>query len=82
MVSLVQDIVQIHYDKDVKLFSKDFINVALKTGRGNGEFQKHDLILKVAVPNTKNCLSFIAFSNSHLVVGTGQVQLGKLFGPT
>ena len=82
LFSIDQDVIQIHYDKDVKLFSEDFINVALKTGWSIGESKRHDLVLEVAVPSTKNSLSFVAFSNSHPIVDTSQIQLGKLLGPT
>lgn len=70
VLNIDQNIVQIHNNKDVKLFSKIFINIALKTGRGIRNSKRLDLILKMAVPDTKNSLLFIAFSNFHLIVGT------------
>ena len=65
-----QDIVQIYHNKDVELFSEDFIDIAPKTGRSIGEPKKHNLILEVAVSNMKCSLSFVVFLNSHPEVGT------------
>ena len=81
-LSIDQDIVQIYNDEDIKLFSKDFIDIALKTGRSIGESKKHDLVLEIVVPGTKSSLPFVTFSNPHLMVSTGQIQLGKTLSPT
>ena len=71
LFNINHDIFQIHYNKRVELFSKDFINIALNTGWSVGEFKRHNLILEVAVPVIKSSLSFVAFSDSHPMVGTG-----------
>ena len=63
-----QDIVQIYNNKDIKLLSKDFIDIALKGGRSIKKSEKHDLILKMAVLDLKSCLPFIAFMDSYLMV--------------
>lgn len=38
--SIDQDIIQIYNNKDVKLFSKIFIYIALKTGQSIGQSEK------------------------------------------
>lgn len=35
----------------------------------------------MTVSDAKNCLLLIFFANSHLVISTGQIELGKLFIP-
>ena len=74
--------IQIHYDKDVELFSKDLINVTLKIGQSIRELKKHNLIFKMAVSSTKSSFLSVTLSNSNLVVSTSQVQLGEVFGLT
>ncbi len=66
-------VIQIHDDKDVKLFSYNFIDIVLTTGWSVEESKKYNLVLKIAISNTKSHFLFIAFSNSHYVIGIGQV---------
>ena len=83
--SIDQNVVQIHNDEDVELvssFSARLVDIALEAGRSAGKSKRHDLVLEVTVSGPKGGLTLIAFSNSHPVVGTGQVQLGKTLGPT
>ncbi len=79
--SIDQDVIQVHYNKDIKLFNENFIDVALKTGGCIEKAEGHYLVLKVAVSGTKGRLLFIIFSNLHSMIGTNQIQLGKLLGP-
>lgn len=74
---LDQDVVLIHYDEDVELLGEGLVDVALKTGGSIGEAKRHDLVLKVTVSGPKGRLPFIAFSNSHPMVGAGQVKLDE-----
>lgn len=64
LLNINQNIVQIHYDKNVKFFNKDLIDIILKTDQGDKEFKKHDLVLEMSVPGTKDSLSFVTLSNS------------------
>ena len=72
------DIIQIHNDKDIEFFRKDFIDVALKYYWSIGQSKKHYLILKVAVSGPESSLPLISFANSYPMVGTGEVELDKL----
>ncbi len=67
--------------KDMKLFSKDLIDITLKTSGYIRKTKKYNLILKIAIFGVKSCLLFIIFSDFYLILGTSQVQLYKLLGP-
>ena len=68
-----QDIIQIHYNKNIKLFSKDLVNIALKISQCIRKTKEYDLILKVTISNTKDRFSLITFLNSYLVIGTSKI---------
>ena len=73
-----ENIIQIYNVKDIKLFHKDFINVALENCQNVGQFKRHHLILKIAVSGPENCLLLIFLANSHPVIGIGEFKLNKL----
>ncbi len=81
ILSIDQNVIQIYYNKDIKLFSKNFVDIALKIGGYIGKAKVYYLILKVAVSGTKGHLLLVTFLNPHLVVNTSKIQLGKSFGP-
>ncbi len=78
--SIDQDIVQVYHKEDIKLFSENFVDVALKTGGCVKKAERHYLVFKVAVSGAKSRLPFVTFSNPHLMIGTSQIQLSKPFG--
>ena len=78
MFGIDEDIIQIHNDKDIEFFREDLIDVALEYCRNVGQSKRHHLIFEVAVSDPEICLPLISFTNSHPVVGTGEVKLGKL----
>ena len=45
--SVDEDIIQIYYDKNIKLFRKDLINIALKWCRSISQFKRYYLIFEV-----------------------------------
>ena len=79
--SIDQDIVQVHYNKNIKLFSKNLINIALKTSGCVGKAKEHHLVLEVAVFDAESRLLLVTLSNSHSMIGTNKIQLGKPLGP-
>ncbi len=81
ILSIDQDVIQIHYNEDIKLFSENLIDVALKTCGYIGKAKRHYLILEVVVSSVKDRLSFVTFLNPYSVIGTSQIQLGKPLGP-
>ena len=72
-----EDIIQIHNNKDIKFFRKDLIDIALEGYQSAGQSKRYYLILEVTVSGPESSFLFISFANSHLVVGTGEVKLGK-----
>ncbi len=71
--SIDQDIIQLHHNKEIKLFSKILVDVALKTGGCVGKSEGHYLVLEVAVSGVKGRLPLVTFSNSHLMIGTSEI---------
>ncbi len=63
ILSIDQDIVQIYYNKDIKLFSENFVDVALKTDGCIGKTKEHYSVLEVAVSCAKDYLPFVTFLN-------------------
>lgn len=39
----------------------------------------HNLVLEMAIPDLKN---IFLFTDSYPIIGTGQVKLSEMFGPT
>lgn len=74
-----QDIIQIKNNKDIKLFSKNIVNVSLEASWNVRQTKKHHLIFKVTIPNVKCCLLLITFLNFYLMISISQVQLSKYF---
>ena len=74
---LDEDIIQIHNDEDIKLFREDFIDVALECYRSVGQSKRHYLIFEIAVSGPESSFPLISFTNSHPVIGTSEVELGK-----
>ena len=63
-----QNVVKIYNNKSVKLFGKNLIDVALKSGRSIRKFKKYDLILKMIVLGLESYLSFIVFTDFYLMI--------------
>ena len=72
-----ENIIQIYNDKDIELFRKDLIDIALEGYRSVGQSKRYYLILKVAVSGLEGSFPLISFANSHLVIGIGEVKLDK-----
>ena len=68
-----QDIVQIHYNKNIKLFSKNLVDIVLKTSRCVRKVKEHYLVLKVTIFSTENRFLLITISNSHLIISIGKI---------
>ena len=73
VLGINQDVIQIYLNKNIKLFSKNFVDVALKTGRRIKKTKKYDLILEVIVSGIKSHLLLVTFSDSHLIIGIGEI---------
>ncbi len=75
-----QDVLQIYYNKNIKLFSKNLVDIALKTSWCIGETKRHYLILEVAIFGAKGRLLLVIILDSYLMIGSSEIQLYKLLG--
>lgn len=71
-----QDIIQILYnknieffEKNIKLFSNNMIDLALKTSQSIQQAKKYYLIVKVFISHSKNNFLFTVLSNFYLMIG-------------
>ena len=72
-----QNFVQINNDKNVELLRKDLVDVSLKASWSIRQTKGHDLIFEVIIPGAEYCLPLVTLSNSHPMIGTNEIQLGK-----
>ena len=73
-----EDIIEIYYYKNVKLFCKDLIDIVLKRGYCISQSKKHYLILEIAIAGPKSRFLFITFSDLHPIISVDQVKLGEM----
>ncbi len=71
-----EDVIKIHYHKNVELLCYDHVDIVLKRGRRVGQSKRHDLILKVAIAGPEGRFLFIVFSDPHLMIDISQITLG------
>ncbi len=77
-----EDVIEVYYHKNVKLLCQDLVDIALKHSRRIGQSKRHDLIFEVTIAGPEGRFSFIAFLDSHLMVGISQIELGKTLSLT
>lgn len=65
--------IQVYYNKNIELFSKNLLNIALKIAKCIKMAKKNYLLLAVAVSGTKDLFPLITFSNSHLKIDTSEI---------
>lgn len=64
-----EDVIYIYNDKNDKFFSKDLINIALKTDQSIKKSKNHDLIFEISIiTSLKRGFLFIKFLNFYLIV--------------
>ena len=63
-----EDLIEIHYHKDVKFVRQNLVNVALERGQYIGQSKRYYLVLKVAIASFESYLPFIAFLDLHSIV--------------
>ena len=81
VLSIDEDIIQIHNDKDIKLFCKDFIDIVLECCQNIGQSKRYYLILEVIVSGPESSFLLILFTNSYMVIGTDEIEFDKLPSP-
>ncbi len=77
-----EDVIEVHYDKNVKLLCQDLVDVTLKRSRRVDQSKRHDLIFEVTIAGPEGRFPFIAFPDPHLMVGIGQIELGETSSST
>ncbi len=77
-----EDVIEVHYHKNVELLCQNLVNLALKHGRCIGQSKRYDLIFKVTIAGPEGHLPFIAFLDPHLIVDISQIKLSKTSSPT
>ena len=75
--SVGDDIIQVHNDKDIKLFRKNLIDIVLECSQSISLSKRHHLILKITVFGPDSRYLFIFFANSHSVISNSEVKLSK-----
>ncbi len=80
--SIDENVIEVHYNKNVELFCQDLIDVTLKRDRYVGQSKRHELVHKVAIAGPESRLLFVAFLDPYLMVGIGQIELGEASSPT
>ena len=82
IISVNENVVQIHDNKDVELLYKDLIDKPLEACRCVCQPEGHHLIFKVTVSSFEHDLLLVPFADSHLMICTGKVELDKPLSPS
>lgn len=80
-VNIDQNIIQVNNNKDIQLSYQYFIDISLQVCLCAGKTKWYHLILKMIICGIKSCFSHVFFANSHLVISTCWIKLGKLRRP-
>lgn len=75
-----QDIIHIHYNKNVEFFGHDFINITLKTCWNVVQAKKYHLIFEIAILDPECNLLFIVFLHFDLIICIYQTKLDEFLG--
>ena len=70
-LSVDEDVIEVHYHKNVEFFGQDLVDVALESGWYVGQSKRYILVIKVAIAGSEGRLLFVDFSNSHSMIGIG-----------
>ena len=81
IISVNQNVVQIHNDKNVELLSKNLIDKSLEAYKYVDSLEKHHLVLGVTVLNPECGLLLDLFVYSYSKVCTDEISLDKLPSP-
>ena len=65
----------------MQFFSQNLVNLSLEGSQSIKKAKRHDLVFEVSVSDPKSCLLFITFTNPHLIIDIGEIQVGKSFCP-
>ncbi len=77
-----KDVIKVYYHENIELVCQNLIDIALKSGYCISQSTRHYLILEMAIVGPKDYLLFIVFSDPHLMVNIGKIELGEMSSPT
>ena len=72
-----EDVIKIHYYKNVKLFCQDLVDIALEHGQCVSQSKRYYLVFEMAIAGPESRFLFITFPNPHLIVGIKQIKLDE-----
>ena len=70
-LSVNEDVIKVHYYKNVKLFWQDLVDIALECSWSVCQSKRHDLVLNVVIASPKGRFLFVSFLNPHSMVDIG-----------
>lgn len=76
--SFNQYIIQVDYNEGIQLFRQDLVNLILEASWSDRKIEAHELIFDLVIPCAERYFRLTIFSNSHLMMGIGKIQPGKL----
>ena len=80
-LSVNKNVIKVYYYDNVKFFCENLVDITLKRGWYVGQSKRYDLVFEVAIASLESRLPFVFFPNLHLMIGIGQIELGKLLSP-
>ena len=78
VLDIDKDIIQIYNDKDIKLFCKNLIAIALEGCQSVSPLKRYYQIFEMTVSSLEKCFLLISFTNSYLVISICEFELSKL----
>ena len=69
-----QNIIQIYNNEDIKLFSKNLVDIALKTYWCIEKSKRYNLVFVVAISDTRSHFLFIIFWNPDLMISISNIK--------
>ena len=77
-----EDVIKVHYYKNVELLYSDLIDIALEDGQCISQFKSHYLVFEMAIMAFESCFPFITSFDLHAIVGVDQIKLDETSSPT
>lgn len=74
-----QNLIYIDYNKNIKFYTMNFINIVLKNSKYIKKTKKYHLILNITILGIKNYLLLSLFLNSYQKIDISQILLYKPF---
>ena len=73
IISIDENVIYIYNNKDIKLLSRNLIDISLEAYWCICQFKKHYLVFKAAISNLEFCHLFVFFTDFYLIIYTSKV---------